>query len=61
MLMLLAKVLVPLTDKLVTPDTAPLKTPAPVIVKPLPPPVTPLEVMVVAVKVLSPLRVIAPL
>ena len=57
-----AKVLVLLTDKLVTPVTAPLKMLAPVMVKPLLPPVIPLVVIVVPVKVRSaPLKVTAPL
>ena len=59
--MLPAKVLVPLTDKLVTPVTAPLKIAAPVMVKPLEPPVIPLVVIDEPVKVRSPLRVTAPL
>ena len=60
--MLPAKVLVLLTDKFVTPVTAPLNTAAPVMIKPLLPPVIPLVVMVVPVKVRSaPFKVTAPL
>ena len=55
--MLPAKVLVPLTDKLVTPLTAPLKIAAPEMVKALVPPVIPLVVTDEPVKVRLPLRV----
>ena len=61
MVMLPAKLLVLLTDKFVTPVTAPLNTPAPVIVKLFVPPVMPLVVMVVPTNVRSPpLKVTAP-
>ena len=56
--MLAPRVLKPLTDKLVTPVTAPLKTDAPVIVKPCAPPSIPLVVIVLPDNVRSaPLKV----
>ena len=56
-----AKVLVPLTDKLVTPVTGPLKIAVPVMVKPLEPPVIPVVVTDEPIKARSPLRVTASL